>query len=119
MKQKKVVIYDGECGFCDLCKRLCLRIDIKKCLSFIPYQQNRYGLSVENVQASVWAKVDNEYYAGAEAISVIIDTLIGTTFIHRVYKVPGIRGISDWAYRLIARHRNHLLWKHSSCSVSA
>lgn len=105
-KDKIIVIYDGQCRFCQASVDW---IQQKLSITAIPSQEaelGKFNLTLEQVSKSVHVILDSRTYSGADAIACLM-------------KYRGNRGLSSlitgsgalgrWSYRWIATHRNSFL----------
>jgi len=113
--QKPLLIYDGDCGFCQRWITRWKKItkdrvdyatsqDVGNQFPQIP--KEHYEKSVQLVQ------IDGTVSSGADAV---FRTLAMRSFFWKIglwkYKhVPGFAAVSEWVYRFVAKHR-----KSSSC----
>ena len=114
-REKPLLIYDGDCGFC---RRWVARWQRRtgECVAYAPYQtvaESTPTLPVELLQKSVYlVEPDGRVTHGAEA--VLRTRLYGG--IGRGYgmrrgwwwayqRIPGVAALLEWGYRRIATHR--------------
>lgn len=121
-----VMLFDGDCAFCDRVVQTVLRYDRVGTLKFAPLQSD-YAAAVKDRHP--WLKpldtlVVVEQTAGGERVSThsgaalrLARYLGGWWRLALVgYAVP--RPLRDWAYRLFARHRYRLFGKKAdSCRL--
>ncbi|WP_376796781.1 thiol-disulfide oxidoreductase DCC family protein [Thermogemmatispora sp.] len=110
---KTIVIFDGSCDFCTAIAQLLQRLDWRRRLTCLPFQigglPERYGLSSQQCEESVWTILpDGRRYRGAQAISLILDQLIGVPLLQRLYRLPGLAPLEEGLYRWVANHRQYL-----------
>ncbi len=107
--EKPLLIFDGDCGFC---KRW---IERWKSLTggrveYAPSQEMgpRFPeIAAEDFQRSVQLVLpDGTVLAGAEAVFASLSFAPGRRWLLPAYRnVPGLAAVSEFAYRVIARHR--------------
>ncbi|MBX5450490.1 thiol-disulfide oxidoreductase DCC family protein [Thermogemmatispora sp.] len=110
---KPLVIFDGSCDFCTAIAELIQRLDWRRRLTCLPFQieglPERYGLSVRQCEESVWTLLpDGRHYRGAQAISQILDLLIGLPLFQTLYRLPTLACLEERLYRWVAAHRQYL-----------
>jgi len=101
-----VVIYDGQCQFCqasiDWIKQK-LAVDAR------PFQEaelNLYGLTYDQCSQSVHVIADGAVLAGAPAIAFLLKAR-GNRSLSLLITASGV--FARWGYRWIATHRNSLI----------
>lgn len=118
-RYNKVVLYDGECGFCSFWVQWLLNMDKQNTLKFASLQgeygqsflKNK-GLNVTDFDTIYFIK-DNEYfYEKSTAIIQIVNSLGGIfKLIVLLYIIP--RFIRDAVYMVISKNRKKLI--HNNC----
>jgi predicted DCC family thiol-disulfide oxidoreductase YuxK len=98
---KPLLIFDGECGFC---RRWIERWKLRTggrveyaafqdlAGQFLEIPRETFRQSVQLIET------DGAVYSGAEAVFRSLDR-------HWLYRWPGVAPVSEWAYRMVARHR--------------
>lgn len=124
-----VVIYDADCGFCvDQVKRL--RILAGEDFRFDPLQwhdEMTIGITQDELRRELKVILNNgEVYGGADAILRIV--VAGRAWLRwalPLYRLPGVRRLANYLYRLTARNRywlSRMLGKDicdtGSCGIS-
>lgn len=109
-RSKPLLIYDGDCGFCrffvfDWLRRTGGRIDAA------PFQEaaaEHPEIPLEEFWRSVkLIETDGSVSSAAEAVFRVLGYAPGYGWLIWFYRhVPGVAPVSDWAYRLVADHRN-------------
>lgn len=101
---KPLLIFDGDCGFC---RRWIERWQQKTAdrVEYLPFQDERVAVQFPEIpreeftQSVQLIEPDGAVYDGAEAVYRSLGR-------QRAYeKIPGLAPLSEWAYRLVARHR--------------
>ncbi|GHO45363.1 thiol-disulfide oxidoreductase DCC family protein [Ktedonospora formicarum] len=111
-KQSTLIIFDGSCDFCTAIVTIIQRCDWRGIFSFTPFQQpdlpESYGLTVPQCEQTVWiAMPDGHKFAGAHAVSSILDGLIILPIFTTLYRLPPLAKLADALYAWIARNRSH------------
>jgi predicted DCC family thiol-disulfide oxidoreductase YuxK len=104
------VIFDGDCGFCRIWVDYWRRLTGDR-VEYTPFQEaaNQFhNISIDNFARSVHlALPDGEMLNGAHAVFRALSFAPGRPWLLAMYRhVPGFAGVSEWAYGLIAAHRN-------------
>jgi predicted DCC family thiol-disulfide oxidoreductase YuxK len=112
LPERLVVFFDGSCDFCTRCVRMLRSIDRRSRISWVPFQnpaRAQAGLTLEACEQAVWAVApDGSRWRAAAAVNRILAVILDRSFPVRIYEIPGMRSIQEWAYRLIAAHRHRL-----------
>jgi predicted DCC family thiol-disulfide oxidoreductase YuxK len=117
---KPLLVYDGDCGFC----RLWIarwRSFTGNQIEYAPFQEvaERFPqISREDFERSVQLLMPGgETYRAAHAVFQSLAYASGQNGMLWAYRrLPGVAPISEWAYRVVARHRGffyqvtRLLW---------
>jgi predicted DCC family thiol-disulfide oxidoreductase YuxK len=106
MENQIIVIYDGQCQFCQASIDW---IEQKLAVDAKPFQEaelNLYGLSYDQCSQSVHVIVSGEVLAGAPAIAYLLKAR-GNRSLSLLITASGIFG--HWGYRWIATHRNSFI----------
>ena len=114
LTNKPRLIYDGDCGFC---RRWVARwqVTIGEDLIYEPYQQaaRRYpDIPVEQFKRAVHLiEPDGTVRRGAAAVFATIGRVPGRGASWWLYRrVPGVRPVSELAYRIVAVNRRPVGW---------
>jgi len=107
------LIFDGNCGFCTRSRNLLIKLDRRHRMSTVPLQRpgapELAGVSREELGRSVyWVAEDGSSSSGAEAVNAALSAALGTRVPLRIYRLPGLRGLQDAAYRWVAANRHRL-----------
>lgn len=119
-RQRPVLVYDGDCAFCNRCARALERI--KPDAEIVAWQVIdlvALGVTEEQARDAVqWVQVDGTVCSGHEAIASTLNTA------GRIWKVighmlllPGISWVAAKVYRLVATHRHRLPEAHPLARV--
>ena len=130
-----MVIYDGDCGFCNRTREWWERFDLERLIGWEPFQSGvnrRYGIPDAAVQRRLYLVTEKRIYGGFAAFKIMLlynpityfaIALLVTTPV-RLWVVasllllfsPFFAPIGEAAYDLVARNR-HRLSAQSSCKV--
>lgn len=136
MANSQILIYDGDCAFCQRCVDWGLRVfpDFPQALSYASIQPEAFGLSIEDVQQSIWLvdvtaplevrQAGKAHWSGHRAAAQILllqPTKSRFGFFWRMFGYLLILGgpISAGAYRLIALNRHRLPGATPACELPA
>lgn len=119
MRERPVLVYDGDCGFCTTCARLLERIGPDA--EIVAWQLTdlaELGITEEQAADAVqWVQIDGTVRSGHEAIAAVLNTagriwkLIG-----RMILLPGISWVAARIYRLVADNRYRLPGSTPACA---
>jgi predicted DCC family thiol-disulfide oxidoreductase YuxK len=107
-----VFIFDGDCGFCrKWAGWLQQRIDTA--VLFVPFQAvedlAEFGLTIEDVRAASYLNDHGRSYCGGRAFAKALRRGRGMwKLVGLALDTPGVRAVTDKAYRAIARNRHWL-----------
>ena len=106
MDKQIVVIYDGQCQFCQasidwIAQRLA--VDAK---SFQKADLVRYGLTLDQCSKSVHVVAEDTVFVGAAAIAFLMKKR-GNRVLSLLITTSGIFG--RWGYQWVSTHRNSFL----------
>jgi predicted DCC family thiol-disulfide oxidoreductase YuxK len=108
MRQKPILIYDGDCGFCKYWVNRWKR-QTKGKISYQPYQQmqDKFDITEDEFQKSVWLVVSDERkFSAAEAVVKSL-ALAGKKKWYWIYKnIPLMDKIFELSYLVIAKNRS-------------
>ena len=111
----KVVLYDGECGFCSFWVQWLLNMDKDNQLKFASLQGNYgqlflqdKGLNITDFDTIYFIKDDEYFYEKSTAIIQIVNSLGGIfQLIMLLYIIP--RFIRDAVYMIVSKNRKKLI----------
>jgi predicted DCC family thiol-disulfide oxidoreductase YuxK len=120
-RDRPVLVFDGDCGFCTTCARFLERIGPDA--EIVAWQLTDLpGLGITEEQAAdavQWVAVDGTIRSGHEAIAAV---LISAGRIWRVVggmlRLPGVSWLAARAYRLTADNRYRLPGGTPACARS-
>jgi len=105
------MIYDGDCGFCSMWIRR-WQLATGNRLDYLPSQDPRVGARFPEVPpgeletAVQLVETDGCVYAGAEAVfRALAHNSQGARWRDWYERSPVFARVTEWSYRLIARHR--------------
>jgi predicted DCC family thiol-disulfide oxidoreductase YuxK len=121
MAPRPLLIYEGDCGFCNRCarfiaRRLPTRAELK------PWQRVNlaaYGVAPERVRYEiVWVDVTGRQSGGAQAIArLLIDCRGLWAVLGYPLRVPPFRWLAHAAYRVVANNRSRLPGGGPACGM--
>lgn len=114
-RYNKVVLYDGECGFCSFWVQWLLNMDKDNQLKFASLQGNYgqlflqdKGLNITDFDTIYFIKDDEFFYEKSTAIIQIVNSLGGIfQLIMLLYIIP--RFIRDAVYMIVSKNRKKLI----------
>jgi predicted DCC family thiol-disulfide oxidoreductase YuxK len=125
MSTNSVLIYDGDCQFCQLSLEFGIR-HMKTFPSYVAFQkidQALFGLTIEQVRAQIWlvrsADNVNSSIGGHLAAAAILQ-MQGNLFYRLaglLMKTPPISWVAKLAYGWIARNRHRLPGGSRTCKI--
>ena len=126
MKDKKTVIYDGDCGFCQATVNLIKKIDWLNQFTFVKFQDenvlNKHSfLTKEMCEKEIYlCKLigkEKKYYGGYDAFKIMSFYLPITFFISWFFFLPGVIQIGRVVYRFIAKNRHKIKIGDKVCKI--
>jgi predicted DCC family thiol-disulfide oxidoreductase YuxK len=119
MRERPVLIYDGDCGFCTTCARFLERIGPDA--DIVAWQLTdlaELGLTEEQAADAVqWVAVDGTVRSGHEAIAAVLSSVGRIWRIPgRLIVLPGVSWLAARAYRLTADNRYRLPGGTPACA---
>ncbi|CAI6082430.1 thiol-disulfide oxidoreductase DCC family protein [Cohnella sp. JJ-181] len=121
------VYYDGECNLCLSAVARMKRLRTRSELRFVPLQTASAELAAEAAsgatdkdaghlsQMLVKDETGGTVTGGSEAVMLLLRDVPRLAWLGRLGSLPGLRGISRAAYRLIAKYRYRLFGRSESC----
>jgi predicted DCC family thiol-disulfide oxidoreductase YuxK len=102
------LVFDGECGFCTRCVGWLRVLDRGGRVDARPYQSPGVPASIgatteQCAEAVQWLGPDGVRRSGAEAVSGVLSTVVGTRLPSLLYRATS--GLQDAAYCWVADHR--------------
>lgn len=142
-RSRWLVFYDGDCGFCNQCKRWMERFDFEDLLDWRPYQSGGgrvHGITDDQAAERLYLVTESKIYSGFRAfrmmllfnpvtyflIAALIAAPQGEAALYRRVVVSGLLAfflppfapIGEWVYRMVARNR-YRLSANSTCALPA
>lgn len=120
-RQRPVLVYDGDCGFCTTCVRLLERIGPDA--EVVAWQLTdlaELGMTEEQAADAVQlVQIDGTVRSGHEAIAAVLSTA-GRIWriVGRALLLPGISWLVAKGYRLVADNRYRLPGGTPACAVT-
>jgi len=118
----RTIIFDGVCNLCAWSVRFIVRRDPKERFRFAAWQSDagrrlleEHGLDPGNVETVVLIK-DGVVSARSDAALEIARELRGPWKLLAVLRIVP-RGLRDWVYSVVARHRYRWFGKQEACMV--
>jgi predicted DCC family thiol-disulfide oxidoreductase YuxK len=118
-RQRPVLVFDGDCGFCTSCARFLERIGPDaEIVAWQLADLERLGLTEERAADAVqWVGVDGSVRSGHEAIAAVLAGAGGIwRLAGRTLLLPGLSWIAARAYRLVADNRYRLPGGTPACA---
>jgi predicted DCC family thiol-disulfide oxidoreductase YuxK len=122
LRERPVLVYDGDCAFCTTCVRLLERIGPDA--EIVAWQLTdlaELGITEEQAADAVqWIQTDGTVRSGHEAIAAALKTA-GRIWqiVGRIFLLPGISWIAAKVYRLVADNRSRLPGGTPACARSS
>lgn len=118
-RERPVLVYDGDCGFCTTCARFLERIGPDA--EIVAWQLTDLAeLGVTEGQAAdavQWVAVDGTVRSGHEAIAAVLSSAGRIwTIAGRLIVLPGVSWLAARAYRLTADNRYRLPGGTPACA---
>jgi predicted DCC family thiol-disulfide oxidoreductase YuxK len=118
-RERPVLVYDGDCGFCTTCARFLERIGPDA--EIVAWQLTdlaELGVSEEQAADAVqWVEVDGTVRSGHEAIAAVLSAAGRIWRIAgRLIVLPGVSRLAAMAYRLTADNRYRLPGGTPACA---
>lgn len=116
-----MLVYDGQCRFCECCVGLVRRWDVAGRVIAVPFQdaaawREGPGLSREALETAMHlVSPAGRVYAGAAAAAPLLRLLPGGWVIAAPLGLPGIGRVASAAYRWVARHRHRMGCASPAC----
>jgi predicted DCC family thiol-disulfide oxidoreductase YuxK len=120
-KQPMFLLYDGTCRFCTLGSERLVRLARPGVIQRVSSRDEAEMARLpERARAGIdralqLVSPDGEVASGAEAVGRALATRPLWRLIVWVYWVPGIRQVTDWLYRIVARNRHRIMGRTDAC----
>ena len=107
---RPLMVFDGDCGFCRIWIDYWQRLTGER-VAYAPFQEvaDRFPqISLEHFQEAVQLVLpDGRVVSAARAVFTSLSYSPGRKWLLWLYEhIPGFASVSEWAYRLIAAHRD-------------
>ena len=115
MRDRPVVLYDGDCAFCRVCARLLRRLDRGGRLDLLDFSRPEADPllaalpAAERRSALHLANTDGGVHSAGPALRQALATALGPSA-GRLLASAAVASIVDAGYRLVAARRHHLGW---------
>jgi predicted DCC family thiol-disulfide oxidoreductase YuxK len=121
---KKIILFDGVCNLCTTSVQFILKRDRRDCYRFVSLQSDlgkaildHLNLKNLTIDSIVLHEPQKAFYIKSDAALRIITGLGG------LYKLAGLlfvipKGVRDWVYDYVAKHRYGWYGRSDSCMVS-
>ncbi|MFA5853620.1 MAG: lipase maturation factor family protein [Patescibacteria group bacterium] len=118
-EERALLVYDGDCASCNLWvdhwrtltgERVQYTSSQEIAEKFPDVPREKYARAVQLIDA------DGSRLEGAAAVFALHAKRPGFGWMKKLYEAPAVAPVSEWVYRLVARHRpfflklTHLLW---------
>ena len=109
---RPVMVFDGDCAFCRQQVERIRRRDAGGRFEYVPWQQpglrERFPQLAEgDLEAGMrLIEPDGRVLIGADAVHAVAARLPRWRWLAPLYRVPGLRGLTRFGYRWIARRRH-------------
>lgn len=122
MRERPLLIYDGDCGFCTQCVRLVERMPTDA--EIVAWQfadLDALGTTAERAEYELlWVHRSGRIEGGANAVAALLEDCGGWRAIGgRVMRQPGVRWLAHRVYRLVADNRDRLPGGTPACALPA
>ena len=118
-RERPVLVYDGDCGFCTTCARFLERIGPDaEIVAWQLTDLDALGVTEEQAADAVqWVAVDGTVRSGHEAIAAVLGSAGWVWRIAgRLIVMPGVSWLAARAYRLTADNRYRLPGGTPACA---
>ncbi len=119
---RPVLLYDGNCGFCNQWVGRLRRWDRRGAIDYLPAQlraevQGLPSIPDEALDRAMHVVLpDGRTYQGARALPALLPLLPGGVLLAAILRIPGVQSLADRVYTWIAARR-HRLGCSSSCGI--
>src|SRR5262245_2934546 len=122
MRERPVLVYDGDCGFCTKSARLAARLP-SRC-EIVAWQHtdlDALGVTQERAEYELlWVTPDGRVHGGADAVAMLLrDSGALFALLGAVLRLPGVRSLAHRVYRVIADNRYRLPGGTPACALPA
>lgn len=112
-----LVIWDGDCGFCQKSLQWIQRQNPEGNITYLSFHSEeaapwRDKIGIENLQRSMYVIEDDQFFAGSDGFRILLSHIPEYRWLSTLMGWPLIKQLCRGGYRIIAANRN-LLGKHS------
>jgi predicted DCC family thiol-disulfide oxidoreductase YuxK len=121
MGPRGLLIYEGDCGFCNRCARFIAR-RMPSSAELKPWQRvdlDAYGIPRSRARYEIlWIGPDGRIDGGAQAIAkLLLDCGGAWAAIGALIRIPPFRWIAHGVYRLVANNRDRMPGGGPTCAA--
>ena len=108
---RPILIYDAQCRFCLLSKRLMAQWDRNGQIRFLPFQNNEAKQWITTIDSGYRLNAmqlvdrDGTRFLGIDAFYAMLPYLPMGRFVSAFLRLPGMFGLARSVYRIIAKNR--------------
>lgn len=113
--KNRILLYDGDCGFCNFWVKWVLKNDRSKTIHFAPLQGtfgkeflSKIGFSLTDFNTLYFIEKDNEYYTKLDAVIKMGSIMKGVFGLLQLLKIIP-KFIRDFIYDNVAKNRKKLM----------
>ena len=118
-RERSVLVYDGDCGFCTTCARFLERIGPDaEVVAWQLTDLTELGITEEQAADAVqWVPVDGTICSGHEAIAAVLRSAGRAWGVAgRILLLPGLSWVAARVYRLVADNRYRMPGGTPACA---
>nr|MBI3613743.1 DUF393 domain-containing protein [Nitrospirota bacterium] len=111
---ERTLIYDGDCRLCVTARKGLERAGLDARVRYLPYQSEEAARCLAGAyqpgrpDVAFLVEQDGRISRGLDAFLPLLPGLRGGRFLLALLRIPLMRPLAHFAYRLIARYRYHL-----------
>ncbi len=120
---KHIIIYDGECNYCDAIVQFLIRVDKNNDFKFAHISSqagslllNKFGIDSNLHDSFIYVK-DHEYYMYSDGAGQVLLQLGGAYALMGKILLAIPLNIRDAIYKWVARNRYKLFGRKQSCDI--
>jgi predicted DCC family thiol-disulfide oxidoreductase YuxK len=122
-KDKKIILFDGVCNFCDSAVQFVIRHDKKDTFRFVSLQSDigqkilsHIGISAAEIDSTILYEPGKAYYYKSDVAFKILKDIGG---IHQALLVFSIlpKAVLDYLYEYVAKNRYKWFGMKESCMI--
>ncbi|WP_019855451.1 thiol-disulfide oxidoreductase DCC family protein [Actinopolyspora mortivallis] len=121
MRDRPVLVYDGDCGFCTRSVRVVDRLPVR--VNAVPWQEAdlaRLGVTERRVRHEVVLvePFSGRVHGGAAAVAALLRHCRGPLrLLGGLLALPGVATVVEWVYRVVADNRHRLPGETPACRL--